>query len=148
MLVFYYKFFPSLNSSLGSQPSFNCLDPSDKVWHSLSAIITRAMETNKQCDSLESLRKLINNAVDVVHEHMISNNDPPLDIASSKRHPLRDRYGQDVARALKCLSSAGIMLRALCDPEAWLHDIMFNVRDFLKPGIYYHRTSNIPPSVS
>lgn len=78
-------------------------------------------------DVLEQLRRLINDSIDTVQQDLHHNNDPPLTLAGCKRHPLRDRYRLPVARALKCLSSAGVMLRALCDPEAFMHDIMFNV---------------------
>ncbi|OAA74697.1 O-methyltransferase, family 2 [Akanthomyces lecanii RCEF 1005] len=80
-------------------------------------------------DSLEALRDLINSSIDTIQEDLKAHNDPPLDITSSGRHPLRERHDDKVTRALKCVSSAGIMLRALCDPEAWMHDIMFNFAD-------------------
>ncbi|OAA59250.1 Cytochrome P450 [Akanthomyces lecanii RCEF 1005] len=80
-------------------------------------------------DSLEGLRHLINASINTIQSDLKAHNDPPLYIASSSRHPLRERHDERVSRALKCVSSAGIMLRALCDPEAWMHDIMFNFAD-------------------
>lgn len=76
---------------------------------------------------LEDLRRLINTSIDSVLEDLACQNDPPLDINSQQRHPIRDRYDEKTSRALKCLSSAGVLLRALCDPEAHMHDVMFNV---------------------
>ncbi|KAH8697070.1 S-adenosyl-L-methionine-dependent methyltransferase [Talaromyces proteolyticus] len=87
------------------------------------------MKENNLGDSLESLRGLINISIDIVKEDLITHHDSPLNLASSRRHPLRDRYDEKVAQALKRISSAGVMLRALCDPEAWIHDIMFNFSD-------------------
>lgn len=94
--------------------------------------MTANTDTNNIGDCLERLRDLINVSIDTVKQDQVLHSDPPLDLDPRRRHPLRDRYSQDVARALRCLSSAGLMLRALCDPEARLHDIMFNVSSSLR----------------
>lgn len=86
------------------------------------------MSGNHSTDPLDALRHLINTSIDTVKHDLARHNDPPLDIRSPQRHPIRDRYDDGVARALKCLASSGVMLRALCDPEAWIHDMLFNVR--------------------
>lgn len=86
------------------------------------------MATDKRlANALEQLRGVINTSIDVVHEYLVQENYPPLDITVPERHPVRDRYDERATRALKCISNAGIMLRALCDPDAFLHDVMFNV---------------------
>jgi len=85
------------------------------------------MTTSAEKDCLESLRQLLNKSIDTIQEDIRRHGDGPLDIGTSKRHPLRDRYDAKVSRALKCVSSAGILLRAICEPEVWLHDVMFNV---------------------
>lgn len=79
-------------------------------------------------DQLEQLRGLINASIDIVQQDLHAHNDPPLNLSVSKRHPIRDRYNYDVARALKCISSSGLMLRALCDAEEAVHDVIFGVR--------------------
>ena len=84
------------------------------------------METATQ--HLEQLRSIINSSIDIVQQDLACHGDPPLDLAAQGRHPQRDRHEPKVNRALKSLSSAGAMLRALCDPEGLMHDIMFNVR--------------------
>jgi hypothetical protein len=80
-------------------------------------------------DSLESLRSLINSSIDIVQKDLRDHDDPPLELMTPVRHPQRDRYNAKVNRALKCISSASFMLKALCDPEGLMHDIMFNVRN-------------------
>lgn len=84
---------------------------------------------NESMSPLEMLRSIINSSIDIVQEDLASHGDPPLDLTTPGRHPQRDRYNTKVNRALKCISSAGTMLKALCDPEGLMHDIMFNVRD-------------------
>ncbi|KAJ3496496.1 hypothetical protein NLG97_g2620 [Lecanicillium saksenae] len=80
-------------------------------------------------DALEQLRGVINTSIDAVHGYLAQENYLPLDLNKPERHPLRDRYDESATRALKCLSNAGVMLRALCDPDAFLHDVMFNFND-------------------
>ncbi|KAJ3497647.1 hypothetical protein NLG97_g1741 [Lecanicillium saksenae] len=80
-------------------------------------------------DPLEDLRRLVNASIDTVQQDLERHNDPPLEIWSTRRHPLRDRYDPRTAHAIKCISSAGMMLRVLCDPEAWTHDVLFNFHD-------------------
>ncbi|KAJ3494431.1 hypothetical protein NLG97_g4079 [Lecanicillium saksenae] len=80
-------------------------------------------------DMLNTLRDLINRSIDIIQEDLATHHDPPLDLASLTKHPLRERHNEGVSRALKCASSAGVMLRALCEPDTWMHDIMFNFAD-------------------
>ncbi|KJZ74416.1 hypothetical protein HIM_06226 [Hirsutella minnesotensis 3608] len=80
-------------------------------------------------DTLEALRVLINSSIDAVQQDLAARHDPALNLQRPQRHPLRDRRDSKVSRALKSLSSAGLMLRALTDPNAWLLDIAFNYTD-------------------
>lgn len=82
---------------------------------------------NRLTNSLEELRGIINASIDEVHEYLARHNYPPLNLTVPERHPIRDRYDESAIRALKCISNAGVMLRALCDPDAFMHDVMFNV---------------------
>ncbi|KAI1991288.1 hypothetical protein LOZ53_002970 [Ophidiomyces ophidiicola] len=78
---------------------------------------------------LELLRQLINASIDLVQEDIKKHHDPPLDLSEGKRHPIRDRYDPAIARALRCISSSGMMLRALCDVDNYMTEIIFSVND-------------------
>lgn len=78
-------------------------------------------------NKLELIRNLLNTSIDVVEEDIRAHNDPQLDLSETKRHPIRDRYDPAVARALRCIFSASLMLRALSDVDGFLHDIIFGV---------------------
>jgi hypothetical protein len=77
--------------------------------------------------TLESLRDLINKSLDAVEQSIIDHDDPALTLDSCESHPIHSRLGADLEVALKTISSATNMLRALCDPNTYLNDTIYGV---------------------
>ncbi|KAL4890656.1 hypothetical protein BDV59DRAFT_204136 [Aspergillus ambiguus] len=80
-------------------------------------------------EELEMLRGLINSSVDLVEEIVLCNNDPPLSLRTLKEHPIYRRHDPTTSYALKTISSASQMLRALCDPNRFLNDVTYGYQD-------------------
>lgn len=78
---------------------------------------------------LELLRDLIVSSVDVIKQTATKYQDPPLTLNSEEEHPIHRRNDYDASYALKTIASAAQMLRALCDPNAYLSDFTYGFHD-------------------
>lgn len=87
-----------------------------------------AIDTNP-VHELELLRDLIISSVDRVKKTVTESNDPPLTLHTLEEHPIYKREDPDVTYALKTISSAGQMLRALSDPNTYMNDFTYGYHD-------------------
>lgn len=80
-------------------------------------------------EDLDLLRDLIVSSVGVVKEAITRHQDPPFTLDAIEQHPIHSREEKEVSYALKTISSATKMLRALCDPHTYINDIMYGFHD-------------------
>ena len=76
---------------------------------------------------LEALQSLVSSSIEIVKENVLQNGDPPLSLQTLEEHPLHRRNDPRIARAMKNVSSAAEMLKALLDPNTFLNDIVYGV---------------------
>lgn len=95
-----------------------------------------ARKTNP-VEILETLKDLISSSIETVKQNALQHEDPALSLDAQEQHPIHNRGDPDAVKALKCISSAAQMLRALCDPTTFLNDIMYGVSMAASHGSYW-----------
>lgn len=83
--------------------------------------------SSRSVQTLENLRDLINKSLDTIEKSIIDHTDPELALDLCEPHPIHSRLEADLEIALKTISSATNMLRALCDPNTYLNDTIYGV---------------------
>lgn len=76
---------------------------------------------------LEALQSLVSSSIEIVKENVLQNGGPPLSLQTLEEHPIHRRNDPRIARAMKNVSSAAEMLKALLDPNTFLNDIIYGV---------------------
>ncbi|KAE8153686.1 S-adenosyl-L-methionine-dependent methyltransferase [Aspergillus avenaceus] len=79
--------------------------------------------------ALDQLKELICISVETIKKSIHDHDDPPLSIEARQHHPIHNRLDEELELALKNVSSAAQMLRAICDPNTYLNDTMYGYHD-------------------